>query len=70
MLVKWVPELRHYAPLVPIVLVGTKMVSISLYVHMNGEELKKQIGAVAYLECSSKTQQVLMKVVHWQLCVG
>ena len=23
-----------------------------------GEELKKQIGAVAYVECSSKTQQV------------
>ncbi|KAI8531467.1 hypothetical protein RHMOL_Rhmol11G0138700 [Rhododendron molle] len=23
-----------------------------------GEELKKQIGAVAYLQCSSKTQQV------------
>lgn len=25
MLEKWVPELRHYAPLVPVVLVGTKM---------------------------------------------
>ncbi|KAG5538768.1 hypothetical protein RHGRI_019351 [Rhododendron griersonianum] len=65
---KWVPELRHYAPLVPIVLVGTKMdlredkqfqmdypgaCTIST---AQGEELKKQIGAVAYLECSSKTQ--------------
>nr|POE75343.1 rac-like gtp-binding protein 7 [Quercus suber] len=39
---KWIPELRHYAPSVPIVL---------------GEELKNQIGAVAYIECSSKTQQ-------------
>ncbi|THU49886.1 hypothetical protein C4D60_Mb06t14280 [Musa balbisiana] len=39
---KWIPELRHYAPNVPIVL---------------GEELKKMIGAAIYIECSSKTQQ-------------
>ncbi|KAF8746791.1 hypothetical protein HU200_013316 [Digitaria exilis] len=36
----WIPELRHYAPNVPI-----------------GEELKRMIGAAAYIECSSKTQQ-------------
>ncbi|KAI8545518.1 hypothetical protein RHMOL_Rhmol07G0045900 [Rhododendron molle] len=96
---KWVPELRHYAPLVPIVLVGTKMgnyafILLDFIASVNicdgwclllfnevskdlredkqfqmdypgactistaqGEELKKQIGAVAYLECSSKTQQ-------------
>lgn len=66
---KWVPELRHYAPSVPIVLVGTKLdlrddkrfkldypgaYTISTE---QGEELKKQIGAVAYVECSAKTQQ-------------
>ncbi|XP_057801485.1 rac-like GTP-binding protein 5 [Salvia miltiorrhiza] len=66
---KWVPELRHYAPSVPIVLVGTKLdlredkqfkkdypgaCTISTE---QGEELKKQIGAVAYIECSAKTQQ-------------
>ncbi|KAL0410639.1 UNVERIFIED_CONTAM: Rac-like GTP-binding protein ARAC7 [Sesamum latifolium] len=44
---KWMPELRRFAPNVPIVLVGTKL----------GEELRKQIGAAAYIECSSKTQQ-------------
>ncbi|KAI8526800.1 hypothetical protein RHMOL_Rhmol12G0025200 [Rhododendron molle] len=66
---KWVPELRHYAPLVPIVLVGTKMdlredkqfqmdyPSSCTISTAQGEELKKQIRAVAYLECSSKTQQ-------------
>jgi hypothetical protein len=27
---------------------------------MQGEELRKQIGAAAYIECSSKTQQVVM----------
>ncbi|XP_030553156.2 rac-like GTP-binding protein 5 [Rhodamnia argentea] len=66
---KWVPELRHYAPSTPIVLVGTKLdlredkqfkldypgaCTISTE---QGEELRKQIGALAYVECSSKTQQ-------------
>ncbi|XP_043698434.1 rac-like GTP-binding protein 7 isoform X2 [Telopea speciosissima] len=67
---KWVPELRHYAPSVPIVLVGTKLdlredkqfyidhPGASTISTAQGEELKKQIGALAYVECSSKTQQV------------
>ncbi|KAJ4847635.1 Ras- C3 botulinum toxin substrate 2 [Turnera subulata] len=66
---KWVPELRHYAPSVPIVLVGTKLdLREDRQFHLDypgahtisteqGLELKKQIGALAYVECSSKTQQ-------------
>ncbi|KAE8677458.1 Rac-like GTP-binding protein 7 [Hibiscus syriacus] len=66
---KWVPELRHYAPAAPIVLVGTKLdLRDDRQFHLDypaactisteqGLELKKQIGAVAYIECSSKTQQ-------------
>lgn len=30
-----------------------------------GEELKKTIGAVTYIECSSKTQQVKIVALVW-----
>ncbi|KAG6419196.1 hypothetical protein SASPL_121410 [Salvia splendens] len=66
---KWIPELRHYSPTMPIVLVGTKMdlredeqflidhPAAHPITNAQGEELKKMIGAVAYIECSAKTQQ-------------
>eukprot|EP00897_Mesotaenium_endlicherianum_P005925 jgi/Mesen1/5360/ME000267S04508 len=66
---KWIPELRHYAPQVPIVLVGTKLdlredkaffaehPGATPISPAQGEELRRQIGAAAYIECSSKTQQ-------------
>ncbi|KAL4334779.1 hypothetical protein GQ457_07G040330 [Hibiscus cannabinus] len=65
---KWMPELRRFAPDVPIVLVGTKLdlrddayladqLGSNIITSAQGEELRKQIGAAAYIECSSKTQQ-------------
>ncbi|KNA17668.1 hypothetical protein SOVF_077840 [Spinacia oleracea] len=65
---KWMPELRRFAPNVPIVLVGTKLdlrdergyadpTGSNNITPAQGEELRKQIGAAAYIECSSKTQQ-------------
>ncbi|XP_023908443.1 rac-like GTP-binding protein RAC1 [Quercus suber] len=66
---KWIPELKHYAPNVPIVLVGTKLdlredkhfladhPGAAPITTAQGEELRKMIGAVLYIECSSKTQQ-------------
>ncbi|XP_021718988.1 rac-like GTP-binding protein 3 [Chenopodium quinoa] len=66
---KWVPELQHYAPGVPLVLVGTKLdlrgdkhfladhPGVLPVSTTEGEELRKQIGALYYIECSSKTQQ-------------
>ncbi|KAJ8470430.1 hypothetical protein OPV22_024773 [Ensete ventricosum] len=70
----WIPELNHYAPGVPIILVGTKLdlrddkqffmdhpgaVSVSA---AQGEELRKLISAPSYIECSSKTQQNIKAV--------
>ncbi|BBN67728.1 RAC-like GTP binding protein 5 [Prunus dulcis] len=55
---KWIPELRHYAPTVPIVLVGTKLdLRDDKEYLIDHPELKKAIGAAVYIECSSKTQQ-------------
>eukprot|EP00252_Welwitschia_mirabilis_P008763 TRINITY_DN2091_c0_g1_i10.p1 TRINITY_DN2091_c0_g1~~TRINITY_DN2091_c0_g1_i10.p1 ORF type:complete len:107 (-),score=11.83 TRINITY_DN2091_c0_g1_i10:246-566(-) len=64
------PELRHYAPGVPVVLVGTKLDLRDKHYNSTsapvttaeGEELKKQIGAALYIECSSKTQQNIKAV--------
>lgn len=38
-----------------------KLIMLSI----QGEELRKQIGAAAYIECSSKTQQVELKPKFW-----
>ncbi|KAK3439169.1 hypothetical protein EUGRSUZ_C03813 [Eucalyptus grandis] len=66
---KWMPELRRFAPNVPVILVGTKLdlrddrgyvadnMGYNFITTAQGEELRKQIGAAAYIECSSKTQQ-------------
>ncbi|XP_076910874.1 rac-like GTP-binding protein ARAC7 [Bidens hawaiensis] len=66
---KWMPELRRFAPNVPVVLVGTKLdlrndngyladhYGSNVITSAQGEELRKQIRAAAYIECSSKTQQ-------------
>ncbi|XP_027339650.1 rac-like GTP-binding protein ARAC8 [Abrus precatorius] len=66
---KWIPELQHYAPGIPVVLVGTKLdlredkryladhPGLVPVTTEQGEELRKQIGATYYIECSSKTQQ-------------
>ncbi|KAL9662327.1 hypothetical protein QQ045_027160 [Rhodiola kirilowii] len=66
---KWIPELQKFAPGVPLVLVGTKLDlredkryladhhGLVPVTTAQGEELRKQIGASYYIECSSKTQQ-------------
>ncbi len=73
---KWYPELQMHAPGVPIILVGTKIdlredsatinsfegKSRGMITKEDGESLRAQIKAQAYLECSAKTQVGLKQV--------
>ncbi|KAG5039535.1 hypothetical protein JHK85_012011 [Glycine max] len=71
---KWVPELQHFAPGIPVVLVGTKLdlredkhyladhPGLVPVTSEQGEELRKLVGATYYIECSSKTQQNVKSV--------
>merc|ERR1712107_603814 len=67
---KWVPEINHHAPGVPIILVGTKAdlrndqetqanlqsKNMNMVSAAQAEQLKKDINAVKYIECSALTQ--------------
>ncbi|RZC40142.1 Ras and/or Miro domain containing protein [Asbolus verrucosus] len=73
---KWIPEVRHFCPKIPIVLVGTKndLRSDSSVLEQlqkldkkpvtteAAEALAKQMRAVAYVECSAKTKFNVSKV--------
>ena len=67
---KWMPEIKHYCPKVPVVLVGTKKdLRHSELIHdertkrkfrhvqpEDGQQLADRIRAAAYVECSAKTR--------------
>jgi len=73
---KWVPEIQHHAPNVPILLVGTKSDlrkddntikqlnsrQQSMVTIENAQRMAKEIGAVNFLECSALTQEGLKQV--------
>jgi Ras-related C3 botulinum toxin substrate 1 len=66
---KWYPEVHKHCPNVPIILVGTKTdlkddpniqqklkeKNMSVVSAQQGEDLRKQIKAIKYVECSAKT---------------
>lgn len=67
---KWTPEVRHFCPNVPIILVGNKKDiraeaeacsdsrnRIETVKSDMGKTMAEQIGAYAYLECSAKTKE-------------
>uniref|UniRef100_T1JJW0 Ras-like GTP-binding protein RhoL n=1 Tax=Strigamia maritima TaxID=126957 RepID=T1JJW0_STRMM len=64
---KWCPEVRHYCPKVPIVLVATKndlrkerpFKCVTTY---EGKRLCAKIRAAKYVECSAKTRHGLEEV--------
>lgn len=67
---KWVPELRHHTPDVPIILVGTKSdlrdddktikelesKSQRMVTTQEAQRMAKDVGCVLYIECSALTQ--------------
>lgn len=73
---KWVPEIQHHAPGVPILLVGTKSDlrkdeqtvrqltsrQQGMVSVENAQGMAKEVGAVKYLECSALTQEGLKQV--------
>lgn len=55
---KWVPEVKHFCPHTPFVLVATKIdlrddPSIKCYTPEDGRKLKKKVRAQSYKECSA-----------------
>ena len=73
---KWVPEVEHHRPNTPIVLVGTqldlrddaatieklKMKGLAPITRKQGEAMQRKIAAMAYVECSARTQKGLKHV--------
>lgn len=63
---KWLPEIRHHCPDVPIVLCGTKTdlrgKETNPITTQEGEALAKKIKAVTYCECSAMTRDHLKDV--------
>ena len=73
---KWKPELNHFCPDIPFILVGNKKdlrdeeeVNVQLerfnqkpVTFEEGEEVARKIGAVCYIECSAKTREGVREV--------
>ena len=73
---KWIPEVRHHCPDRPIVLVGTKLDlrddeatvmalrarGLAPIDYEQGHKVSRDIGAIAYIECSALTQRNMKKV--------
>lgn len=74
---RWIPEIRGFSATVPIILVGTKIdlrdnpVSKDELVaagggepiaYGEGDDRRKSIGAIKYMECSALTQKGLMEI--------
>jgi GTPase SAR1 family protein len=73
---KWVPELRHYCPNIPFILLGTQVdlrenpralqrlaqYKLKPITTEQGLKVAKRIGAAQYIECSALTQQGLQDV--------
>jgi small GTP-binding protein len=58
--IKWIPEITHYCPGIPYILVATKIdqrigEDEEENCERSGDRLAKEIGALCYMECSAAT---------------
>ena len=81
---RWIPEINHYCPNIPIVLVGTKTDlredssiierlrerGVTPVSQRDGVRLAKEINAVKYLECSALTQEGVKEVFDETIRAG
>lgn len=73
---KWKPELRHFAPKVPIVLAGNKIDlrneidTRELLTPHRGKEVANKIGAVTFMECSAKLNENIKDLVLTAARIG
>ncbi|CAB1447785.1 unnamed protein product [Pleuronectes platessa] len=70
-LIKWFPEVKHFCQDIPVILIGCKTdlrkdkecarklkaSSLSPITYTQGEEIRQQMNAELYLECSAKYQE-------------
>jgi len=77
---KWAPEVRHYLPRVPTILVGLKTdirdgddakrpADFEPVKKEDGEDLAKKIGASCYMECSAKKAQGISEIFEKAMCI-
>lgn len=81
---KWIPEIRHFCPKVPIVLVGTKKdlrndaVTIDYLAKRRmkpvstaeGRSMAEKVGAFAYIECSAFNNGGVREVFETAVCAS
>jgi len=63
---KWAPEIRHYCPNTPIILVATKIDlrgdDRKMITASEGKSMADEVKAVGYLECSARTGEGIQGV--------
>ena len=73
---KWSPEVKHFCPKIPIILVGNKKdlrndekirqelskLKLEPVRNEHGKQMAEQVNAVKYLECSAKTKEGVREV--------